>query len=75
MGKSDHRFNLSTVYWSNLADGMCINKLYAMAVSSIVEIEVPHLRVSKALFLCVRPGRTDFRIPVKAVVQLSRWSK
>ena len=50
-GKSDHRFNLPAVYWSNLADGMCVNKLNATALSPIVKIEVPHLRVTKPLFL------------------------
>ena len=49
-GKSDHRFNLTAVCWSNLADGMSVNKLNVTALSPIVKIEVPHLRVSKALF-------------------------
>ena len=46
-----HRFNLPAVYWSKLADGMCVNKLNVTALSSIMNIEVPHLRVCKALFL------------------------
>ena len=53
-GESDHRFNLPAVYWSNLADGMCVNKSNATALSIIVKIEVdglPHIRVSKALVL------------------------
>ena len=35
----------------NLADGMCVNKFNVTALSPIVKIEVPHLRVSKALLL------------------------
>ena len=50
-GKSDHRFNLPAVYWSSLEDGMCVNKLNVTGLSPIVKIEVPHLRVSKTLFL------------------------
>ena len=49
-GKSDYRFNLPDVYWSGLADGMCVNKLNVTALSPIVKIEVTHLRVSKTLF-------------------------
>ena len=39
------------LYGSNLAGGMCVNKLNDTASSLIVNIEVPHLRVSNALFL------------------------
>ena len=38
---------------------MCVNKLNATALSPIVKIEVPHLRVNKVLFLTVTTHLTN----------------